>query len=332
MQDNSPPPAPDPKVTGQAQAASNVATAVANKSLNMTNQYTPEGSVKYNQIGTQKLSDGFGGTIDAPMWESVQTYSPEQQKIFDTNTQTKQNIATIGRDQSARIGELLGKPLEMSNEAVESRLFDLGTKRLNPQFARDEETLRTRLANSGIRQGSAAWDAEMGSFGQKKNDAYNSLMLQGRGQAMQELLTQRNAPINEISALMSGSQVSQPNFVNTPQGQVAGVDYAGLVRDKYNADMQAWNAQQQSNNAMMGGLFSLAAAPLSMMRLSDRRLKSDIVKIGETSSGIPVYEYTIFGKRDVGVMADEVADIPGVVMTGAMGIKMVDYSRLLEYS
>ncbi len=229
MNSPDPPAAPDPRVTGQAQAASNVATAVANQSVNAVDQYTPEGSVKYRQTGYQSLPDGFGGTIQAPTWETRQEYSPTQQAIYDTSNQTKQNIATIGRDQSQRIGSLLGTPVNISNEATEARLFDLGRKRLDPQFQRDEESLRTRLANSGIRQGSAAWDAEFGRFGESKNDAYNSLLLSGRGQAVQEAMAERNQPINEISALLSGSQVSQPNFVNSPQGQVAGVDYAGMV-------------------------------------------------------------------------------------------------------
>jgi hypothetical protein len=297
----------------------------------MTNQYTPEGSVKYNQIGTQKLSDGFGGFIDAPQWESIQSYSPEQQKIYDTNTQTKQNIATIGRDQSARIGDLLGKPMDTSNEAVESRLFELGSKRLDPQFARNEESLRTRLANSGIRQGSDAWNAEMSGFGQQKNDAYNNLLLQGRGQAMQEMTAQRNQPINEVSALMSGSQVSQPNFIGTPQGQVAGVDYGQLVQNKYNADYQAYQSQVGQNNAMMGGLFGLAAAPFSMFKLSDRRVKDSIVKVGKFN-GLNLYQFRYKWSNDnqIGFMADEVEHIPNAVMTGAMGVKLVDYSRILE--
>lgn len=324
MNSPDPPAAPDPKVTAQAQSASNVATAVANQSLNSVNQYTPEGSVVYNKIGSQQLSDGFGGTIDAPVWESRQTYSPTQQAIYDTNNQTKQNIATIGRDQSARIGDLLGTPVSISNEATEARLFDLGRKRLDPQFQRDEETLRTRLANSGIRQGSAAWDAEFGRFGESKNDAYNQLLLSGRGQAVQEALAERNQPINEISALLSGSQVSQPNFMNTPQGQVAGVDYAGMVKDKYNADMAAYNQQQSSRNAMMGGLFGLAAAPFQMFRFSDRRVKRDIRPDGMIGRA-KAYTYVIFGKRERGVMADEVAHIPGAVVTGAFGLRMVNY-------
>jgi len=331
MDSPDPPAAPDPTATAKAQAGSNVATAVANQSINAVNKYTPEGSLVYNQTGTQELSDGFGGSITAPKFESVQTYSPAQQKIYDTSVQTKQNIADIGRDQSARIGSLLGTPINLSNDAVEGRLFDLGRKRLDPQFARDEESLRTRLANGGIRQGSDAWNAEMQRLGQTKNDALDTLLLKGRGQAVQETLAERNQPINEISALLSGSQVSQPNFAAAPQGAVGGVDYGSLVQNKYNADMQGYNTQMSQNNAMMGGLFGLAAAPFSMFRMSDRRVKRNIEPLG-VIDGLKVYRYRYkwSDQRHIGVMADEVQHLPGVVMTGAMGVKMVNYERLAE--
>ena len=137
-------------------------------------------------------------------------------------------------------------------------------------------------------------------------------------------MAERNQPINEISALLSGSQVSQPNFVNSPQGQVAGVDYAGMVKDKYNADMAAYQQKSSNHNAMLGGLFGLAAAPFQAMKFSDRRLKRGIRPDGMIGNA-RAYRYTIFGRNERGVMADEVAHIPGAVVTVAFGLKMVNY-------
>ena len=254
------PAAPDPAATAAAQSGMNRDTALTQQQINMIDQVGPDGSIRYNKIGDSTMVDSAGRTVVTPRYEQETKLSAAQQGIYDTGQQTEQNIATIGRDQSARIGELLGKPVNLNNEATEARLMELGRKRLDPQFARDEETVRTRLANSGIRQGSAAWDAEMGNFGQRKNDAMNQLLLSGRGQAVQEALTERNQPINEITALMSGSQVNMPSQNSTPQSQVAGVDYSGMVRDNYNAQMQQWNARNQQNQAMMGGLFGLGGS------------------------------------------------------------------------
>lgn len=254
------PPPPDPVKTAQAQSAMNIDTAIAQQLVNSTNQVTPQGSLTYTQDGFNTFVNDAGKTVKIPKFTSTQTYSPDQQKLYDINTQADINTATLGRDQSAKLVDLLSRPVDLNNDAVESRLFDLGTKRLNPEFARDEEALRTRLINSGIRQGSDAYNSEMEMFNQRKNDALNSLALSGRSQALSELLQERNQPINEITALMSGSQVSAPNWAQTPQAGVAGTDYAGMVRDNYNQQLQRAQMKAQSQNAMMGGLFGIAGA------------------------------------------------------------------------
>jgi len=331
------PAAPDPVATAKAQGVMNKETAVAQTGLNAINQYTPDGSLEYTQGGT--WADG------TPRFTATTNLSPASQAIFDTNKITQQNIATIGKDQSARIGDLLGKPLKLGNEAVEARLMELGSARLNPQFARNEEATRTRLLNSGIRQGSDAWAAEMGTLGQNKNDAINQLLLAGRGQANQEIMSERNQPINEITALMSGSQVSNPAFASTPQSQVAGVDYMGAVNNNYNQQMSAWNAQnanaQSSNNAMMGGMFGLGGTIGSAALkygggaalFSDRRLKTDIVPVGTLDNGLTVYSYRFIdgGPTQIGLMADEVERVnPDAVTIAPNGFKMVDYAQAVE--
>ena len=64
--------------------------------------------------------------------------------------------------------------------------------------------------------------------------------------------------------------------------------------------------------------------------ISDRRLKSNIVRIGTHPLGIGLYEYDIFGERQRGVMADEVEQVmPEAVTTlPTHGYKMVRYDLL----
>jgi hypothetical protein len=312
------PKAPDPVKTAEAQAQMNKETAVAQAGLNSTNQVTPYGNLTYSESGT--WSDG------TPRFTATQTLSPNEQKLYDTNSVTEQNIAQIGQDQSARIGALLSSPVDLSNEAVEGRLAELGQKRLDPMFAQREDQLRTSLLNRGIREGSEAFNREMGQFGQGRNDAYNQLFLSGRGQAVQEALASRNQPINEITALMSGSQVQAPNFVGTPQTPVSGVDYAGLVRDNYNAKLQ-------SQNAMMGGLMGLGGSLLGgwarggFPMPSDRRAKEDIRRIGTADNGLPIYVYRYKGQRthQIGFMADEVREVRPEAVVSVGGLDHVRY-------
>ena len=329
----SPPPAPDPKATAQAQAGMNIDTAQANQLTNAVNQVDAFGNrLDYSQDGFRTFTNLDGKQISIPSLTATQTLSPEQARLRDLNQQTQQNIAQIGVDQSQRIGSLLGSPINLSNDAVESRLMDLGTRRLNPQFARDEEALRTRLINSGIRQGSEAWNAEMGQFDQRRNDAMNQLLLSGRGQAINEILTERNQPINEVSALMSGSQVQQPSFTNAPQGQVAGVDYTGLVRDKYNADMAAFNARNASRNSLLGNIGSAVGTLGSMFMFSDERVKENIEEVGKLKNGLNVYSYNYKGDEtpQIGLLAQEVRKTKPEAVKSFGGILAVNYGKAVK--
>lgn len=257
------PSAPDPAATALMQAKLNQNTAIQQQQMNMMDQVTPDGSLNYTQNGTRTYVDAFGKTREIPVYTATQTLSDVNQGIYDASKAAHGNMAGIARDQSAAVADTLKNPLQLNNETTEARLYELGSKRLDPQFAQAEDAMRTRLANAGIKPGSAAFDREMANFNYGRNDAYNNLLLTGRGQAVQELLAERNQPLNELNALLTGSQVSQPQFVNTPQTQVAGVDYAGLVSDQYKAEQGAYGA-------MMGGLFGLggdlASAGIGAMR------------------------------------------------------------------
>jgi hypothetical protein len=327
-----PPPAPDPVATSKAQAQSNAATANADQTVKLIDQYTPDGSLIHDKIGFEDVPDGFGGTVRVNRWKATQSLSPEQQRLKDLSNQTSAEIGQIGLDQSKRIGGLLSQPVNLNNEATEARLMDLGRKRLDPAFAQREEALRTRLANSGIRAGTAAFSNEMRGFDEGRNDAYNSLMLQGRAQASQEALTERNQPINEITALMSGSQVTQPQFANVPTSQVAGVDHSGNVYRSYDGQMRAYQAEQANSNAMMGGLFGLAGAGMRFLPgISDRRFKRDVTRFGTGRHGLNLYAWRYMfdpSRVHVGHMADEVRKVmPDAVFDGG-GFDVVDYGKL----
>lgn len=322
---------PDPKATSAAQTGTSVATALANASLGNVSQVTPNGNLTYSQTGSSKFTDPYTGqSYDIPNYTATQTLSPDQQKLYDLNNQTQQNLGQIGVDQSAKIGGLLGTNVDLSNDAVESRLMDLGSKRLDPMFARQQDALSTQLANQGIQPGSAAWKAQMDQFQQGKNDAYNQLLLNGRGQSVQEILTERNQPLNEISALMSGSQVSQPNFINKQMPTIPTTDNAGIINQNYAQQFQNYQAESANRNALLGGLFGLGAGAL--YKFSDRRLKKDIKKIGKTNDGQNLYSYRYKGSDEpqIGLMAQEVEKKrPDAVVTTPSGYKAVNYDKAL---
>ena len=318
------PKAPDPVATAQAQSGMNRDTAITQQQLNMVNQVGPDGSLTYDQTGSSRFRDSQGNWVETPTYTATTALSDAQRAIKEQTDAASLNLGTLANNQSAFLTDYLSKPFEYNNQDAENWAYDLGAQRLDPRFAKDQETLRTQLIAQGIRPGTAAYESQMGQFEQNKNDAYNQLMLTSRQQAYQEALTARNQPINEISALMSGSQVSQPQFQSTPQTGVGGVDYTGLVNQKYQSELK-------NSQGMMGGLFGLASAGLGL--LSDRRAKTDIRRVGALENGLPVYAYRYIGdeQTQIGLMADEVELLhPEAVSRGADGLQRVRYDVAVE--
>jgi hypothetical protein len=141
-----------------------------------------------------------------------------------------------------------------------------------------------------------------------------------RQRQAQEAMMMRGQPLNELNALLSGQQVQNPNFQNFSQaGAAEAGNYYGAYTD---AQAQAAAAKQSQMNMYSG----LASSAMGMFSFSDRRLKSNIVNVGFTQSGIPLYAYDIFGDRQVGVMADEVP--AEWTARHPSGYLMVDYSRV----
>lgn len=315
-----PPKAPDPWETASAQGSWNTFTAQQNQAMNMVGQNTPWGSLDYEQTGMQTLIDPSGKEIQVPKFKANVNLSPTQQGIFDQSQAAMQNMAGIANDQSAMVRDHLSQPFEFTNQDAANWAYDLGAERLDPRFAQEEAGLRTRLINQGVRPGTAAYDAEMARLGQNKNDAYNQLMLTGRQQAFNENIATRNQPINELMALTTGTQVQNPNasFAQTPQVGVGGVDYTGLVNQKYQADVK-------NHQSMMGGLFGLGSSLIGLF--SDERLKEDKKRIGETDAGTPIYTYRYKGGGPtmMGVMAQ---DVPDARAMDPSGFYRVDYGKV----
>lgn len=255
---------PDPAATAAAQTGTNVSTAVANQVGSMVNQRTPDGSLSYNQTGVFDWTDpSTGQAYQLPRFEAVTALDPVSAQTDAIGKQAEQNLATLGRDQSARLQGVLSEPVSLENAETERRLIDLGRQRLDPMLAQRRDAIGTQLVNQGLRPGTEAYDREMTRLNEGENDAYNSLILSGRGQAIQERLTERNQPINEITALLSGSQVSQPNFASTPGMNMPTTDYAGLVGQNYAGQMSAYNQNMQGRQQLFGGLFGAGAGLLT---------------------------------------------------------------------
>lgn len=328
MGKSAPKPTP-PRETSAATTGSNISTGIANAYLTNMDEYGPDGSKTFQNTGeTQKVTDPYTGlTYDIPRFSVTTTLSPEQARIKAQQDAASLNLSTLGNNLSGQLGEKLTGNFTLDNAATEGRLLELGRSRLDPMFAQRDEDLRTRLANQGIKVGSEAYDREMRNLGMQQNDAINQLLLSGRGQASQELLAQDNQRINQISALMSGGQVSSPNFMTgAGVSPIATTDNASIIANNDAAKMAAWQQQQAATGSLLGGIGGLFA-------LSDERTKTDKDKIGETDDGMGIYSFRYKGTqgKQIGLMAQEVQKKkPKAVKRGPDGFLRVNYSEALK--
>jgi hypothetical protein len=112
---SAPEPTP-PKETAAAQTGQNVTTAIAQQMMNNVNQTTPYGSLTYNQTGSYQMTDPNSGEVyDIPTWEAIQALSPEQQQLYNSQTQVGQNLAELAVNASGRLDDLLSKPVDYSS-------------------------------------------------------------------------------------------------------------------------------------------------------------------------------------------------------------------------
>lgn len=453
------PAAPDYAGAATAQGEANIDAARAGAEMTNTNQYTPYGS----QVFTK--SPG------SDQWSSTVSLSPEQQHLYDLQTQGDTALGETANSQLGRVQSSMSQPLDVSgaparvnsvdganysmygggspsyqrsgsapsyadfsgnisqlpdygNQAkeVEDSLYRSATTRLDPQFQRDEEAMRSRLLNSGVAENSEQYRNAFDDFNRSKQTAYGdardraiqgrgaeqsrlnndfytgnaqqfgqtlsrdtfnnsskqqqfadalrgadfnnsatqqefsdtlrglgfnndassrqfaddvtagNFQNQNRGAAIDEAAYMRNDPLNMYNALSSGAQVTNPQFRGT--GNVASPGAAPTFAATQAADQRAvdlYNARLASSGSAQSGLFGMLGnlGGAAINQWSDRRLKTNIERIGTLTDGLPIYSYEIFGKPETGVMADEVREVyPEAVTRQPNGYDMVDYSQI----
>lgn len=203
---------------------------------------------KENMFGSQQVvSDGNGG------WKTNTTYA----KPISDAIQGNMNLLPGMQQRASDV--LSHKAFDPTDPNIRQQTIDALLSRMN--FGADEESLRTRLANQGLTEGSEAWNKEMAQFGQQKNDARMQAIL-GSGQEMTNLFNLdsagRMAPINEMNAVAGSSQTLAPDFGQTSYTQ----DLTNPASEQYKQALDAYNAKMASRNQMIGGLFQLGGAAI----------------------------------------------------------------------
>jgi len=237
----------------------------------------------YQQTGVIPGDNPNRGTM-------TQTLSPEQQAIYDQQTKNQQLLGGLGQQGIESAQGVIGKAVDYggvpgmpgSSDAIRNQTYDAMMQRPNEDLTVQRDNANSTLTASGIPKDSLAYQNAMRQIDRQENDARNQAVIAGgveaqrnygmdlgrRQQGLTEYNAQRSIPLNEITALMSGSQVSNPFQMPgyAQNGQVAPAPtYAATnAAGQYGTDIYNANAARQGNtqNGLigLGGSAMMAAA------------------------------------------------------------------------
>jgi len=226
---------------------------------------------------------------------------------------------------NAAIGQNFGQGVtaqQLSNQAIGQ---NYGQAAASASF---QNAAQAQAANQQMAQESANREAQNQIFNQQMSSA--NFQNAARQNDLQMQLGLYNQPLNQVNALMSASQIQNPTFQAYTGANVNAAPVFQASQQTGQDAQQAYAQQVGAYNARLGAYGAIAgAAGTAAAAASDIRLKSKIVRVGTHPLGIGIYEYDIDGRRERGVIAQEVERVlPSAVIEHPDGYKMVDYGAL----
>ena len=271
-----------------------------------------------------------------------------EQRLADQGIRYGSQAYTSAMDDYNRQANDLRLGVTAAGGQEQQRMMDMAAQRAGFQNAAQQQDFlqqqgRGQFANQAqtnqFTQAAARGEFQNAGLAQQMAQAQTGFNAQNmaRNQFMNEQYAARNQPINEISSLLSGSQISNPNFVNTPNNQIPTTDVAGLINTRFSQDMDVYKQESANQNALIGGIFGMLGGA---MKMSDERTKDNVVPMGTVFAAdpegdrkeLPVYEYSYKHdpekQRHIGPMAQDVEKVDKRAVKTRGGIKYIDQARL----
>ena len=302
-----------------------------------TNNYTPGLSTGFN-FGSPlpQIDSSYRENVANQLMQRMQPTHDYQTKQLETKLANQglrpgseaynRAMNQLGNQQSLERFNALD---QSGNEA--QRLFNMQMQ--TAQQGYNQNLGAAQFNNQALGQASALDLARMNAQNQAMGQQYGlnqqaaQFQNQLRQQAIAEQAQRRGMSLNEMNALLSGQQVSMPTMPSFTAAQRAETpNLLGATQMGYDAQLGASNAQNAAFGNLLGAGAQLGSAAFMF---SDRRLKSNIKRVGTHDIGVGIYEYTMMGIAQRGVIAQEVQAVrPDLVKRHANGYLMVNYGGL----
>lgn len=197
-------------------------------------------------------------------WEFIQEMDPENQALYDkANTKLADFMDTDLQPHSS--------VSDSYSQAVADAVWRRTQRYTQPEKDRARSALETRLAERGFQVGNQGYSTEMSRFDDRAftadADAADRAQLAGAQQGMQEATFANNAKAQLAQLLMGLRSSAAGGAAGQSQFQVPtlpNVDLMGAAQQQYQTDMAGYNAGVAGDNALMGGLMSLAGTMFGM--------------------------------------------------------------------
>lgn len=287
------PPPPDYTALANQQAQNSQALIQQQTEANRPNITTPWGTQSWTKEGDQwnmnlTLTPEQQRALDSQMATQEGLSGLAQGLIGRVGESYKDPFSYEGLPEAGKV-PVAGK-LPEADAAERQRIENALFERMRPEHDRSTGKLETQLQNQGLVRGSEAWNREMERLSKlQAGERFNALSMGGeemqrlfnmgmakqgqewsqgvqgsnlasllRQQAIAERMGQRNQPLNELTALLSGQQVGNPqmpSFMGAGVGENANLVGAGQAQ--YQSSLDAYNAQMARRSGGLGSIGSI---------------------------------------------------------------------------
>ena len=241
----------NPHKNAERQQEYNTRAGTMSQEMSMVDQSTPIGSLQYTQVGTR--ADG------TPIYEATQSYTPEQQALYDELLRAQYSAGSQGANLIAQ-GNYGSVPDLASQASTQSAQMYQGY--MKPYWEQQTNETDARLRTQGIMPGTPAYDNAMNAVRQSQAQNMMGFTAQMEPQAWSQALQQYTLPYEMASKL---SQYGSPSSVTsslyqTPTATIQPANYLGAVAARDQMAMEQYKAKVAANSAMMSGLFGMGSS------------------------------------------------------------------------
>lgn len=295
------PPPPDYVGAATAQGVANKDSAIASAQLSNPNINGPYGSQQVSYSLDPTTGNPVPTINQSLSPEQQQLLSSQNRMQMGLADLGQQSLGTVQNVMGTPFnGGAYPLKTSLDTSGVARMPVNAGTtaqdailKRLEPTMARARASRETDLVNQGLRPGMEAYGNAEKDLAFQENDARTQAALQGinvdmnanqqgfgqavqegqfgntaQQQAYQQGLSNYNLPLNQITALMSGSQVTNPQFQNYGGSPVASAPIMNAAQQQGLYGQNLFSNQTAQTNAMNSGLASLGSSALMYAALA----------------------------------------------------------------